>query len=499
MRAANCGGAIHGSRRMTCMLVRARFLAILLVVTALAATCARAQTEEPTRPADSAKPLKTDPLHIFSESVQALSASVTRSVVQVQTSGYALSNENQQTDTAYFAPEHDIGAGVILSQDGFIVTNAHVVQGARRIRIRLQGLEKQSGARSETMGPLEAKLVGVDRQTDLAVLKIDMTGLPVLPLANSNDLKQGQVVFAFGSPLGLENSVTMGVVSSTARQIDPDNPAIYIQTDAPINPGNSGGPLVDVDGHVVGINTFILSQSGGNEGLGFAIPSDVVRAIYDQIRTEGHVHRGQIGVSVRSISSDLVEGLHLPVNRGVLLQDVTPGSTADKAGLKVGDIVTSVGGKPVHDIRQFALDLYSYKVGQKAEIGVLRDGKETTFSVSVIERPDDPTRFADLVSGPNNLVNRLGIVAVNVTGELTELLGGDLRIPGGVLVAARTPTSLLLGEGPQPGDVIHAINGTPIQDLAQLKQHLRLIKPGQPIVLQIERSGSLSYLVLESE
>jgi serine protease Do len=483
------------------MLVRARFLATFLVVTTIVPAYVSAQTEEPTHSADAAKTLKSDPLHVFSQSVQALSASVTKSVVQVLTSGYALSNENQQTDTAYFAPEHDIGAGVVLSPDGFIVTNQHVVQGARRIRVRLQGLEKQSAAaRSEPpLGPVEAKLIGVDRQSDLAVLKIDMTGLPALQFANSDDLKQGQIVFAFGSPLGLENSVTMGVVSSTARQIDPDNPAIYIQTDAPINPGNSGGPLVDVDGHVVGINTFILSQSGGNEGLGFAIPSDVVRAIYDQIRTTGHVHRGQIGVSVRSINSDLVEGLHLPVRRGVLLQDVSPGSTADKAGLKVGDIVIRVGGKPVDDIRQFALDLYSYKIGQKAEIGVLRDGKEITFSVSVIERPDDPTRFADLVSGPNNLVNRLGIVAVNVTGELTALLGSDLRIPGGVLVAARTPTSTLIGEGPQPGDVIHAINGTPIQDLAQLKQHLRLIKAGQPIVLQIERSGSLSYLVLESE
>ena len=227
-----------------------------------------------------------------------------------------------------------------------------------------------------------------------------MTGLPALELADSNQLKQGQVVFAFGSPLGLENSVTMGVVSSTARQIDPDNPSIYIQTDAPINPGNSGGPLVDVDGRMVGINTFILTQSGGNEGLGFAIPSDVVRNIYDQIRTEGHVHRGQIGVFVRTITPELVEGLHLPARHGVLLEDVAPGSPADKAGLKAGEVVTSVGGKPVDNVRQFALDLYSYKIGQKAEIGVLRNGKETTLSVPVIERPDDPMRFADLVSWP---------------------------------------------------------------------------------------------------
>ena len=484
---------------MICMLVRARLLAILGVALALP-ICSAAQTERPTRSAEAAKALKSDPLHVFSESVQALSARVTKSVVQVLTSGYALSSENQKTDTAYFAPERDIGAGAILSPDGFIVTNAHVVQGARKIRVRLQGREKQSSpALSESLVPIEAKLVGVDREADIAVLKIDMTGLPALQFADSNDLRQGQIVFAFGSPLGLENSVTMGVVSSTARQINPDDPAIYIQTDAPINPGNSGGPLVDVDGHVVGINTFILSQSGGNEGLGFAIPSDVVHTVYDQIRTEGHVHRGQIGVYLRTITPELVEGLHLPVNRGVLLEDVNPGSPADKAGLKVGDIVTSVGGKPVDNLRQFALDLYSYRIGQKAEIGVLRNGKGTTFPVPVIERPDDPTRFADLVSGPDNLVNRLGVVAISITGELKELLGGDLRIPGGVLVAARTPTSNLLGEGPQPGDVIHAVNGAPIQDLTELKQHLRQIKPGQPIVLQIERSGTLSYLVLESE
>ncbi|MGO9515969.1 MAG: trypsin-like peptidase domain-containing protein [Candidatus Korobacteraceae bacterium] len=481
------------------MLVSARWVAILAAALTAAPVFCAAQTEQPTRTAEAAKALKNDPLHVFSESVQALSADVTKSVVQVLTSGFALSNDKDKTDTAYLAPEHGIGSGVILSSDGFIVTNAHVVQGARKIRVRLLGMQKKSTPSSERIGPIEAKVVGVDRQTDLAVLKIDMTDLPALPLANSDALKQGQVVFAFGSPLGLENSVTMGVVSATARQIDPDNPAIFIQTDAPINPGNSGGPLVDVDGHVVGINTFILTQSGGNEGLGFAIPSNVVRNIFDQIRTEGHVHRGQIGVFLRTITPELVEGLHLPVNHGLLLEDVAPGSPADKAGLKAGDVITSIGGKPVDNVRQFTLVLYSYRIGQTAEIGVLRDGKETTLEVSVVERPDDPMRFADLVAGPDNLVNRLGVVAINITGEVKELLGGDLRIPSGVLVAAKTPTSTLLGEGPQPGDVIHALNGVPIKDLAQLKQDLRQMKPGQPIVLQIERGGLLSYLVLESE
>ena len=443
--------------------------------------------------------LKNDPLHVFSESVQSLSAKVTKSVVQVLTVGFGLSSENEKTDTAFLTPERGIGAGAILSPDGYIVTNAHVVQGARRIRVRLQGMEKLSAdGIEEPHGPIEAKLVGIDRRTDIAVLKIEMTGLPALELADSSELKQGQVVLAFGSPLGLENSVTLGVVSSTARQIDPENPAIYIQTDAPINPGNSGGPLVDVDGRVVGINTFILSQSGGNEGLGFAIPSDEVRNVYDQIRTEGHVHRGEIGVYLRTITPELVEGLRLPVNRGVVIEDVIPGSPADKSGLKVGEIITRVANKPVNNIRQFALDLYAYKIGQKAEIGVLRNGQVTTVAVPIIERPDDPQRFADLVTGPDNIVNRLGVVAITINGQLKDLLG-ETRLPGGILVAARTPTSTLLGQGPQPGDIIHALNGAPVQDLATLKQDLRKIKAGDPIVLQIERGGLLTFLVLESE
>jgi serine protease Do len=480
--------------------MRLRFLRCVALGLAIAPMFCAAQTEQPTRSAESARLLKNDPLHVFSESVQQLSSTVTRSVVQVVTTGFGLTTDEDKTDTAYLEAQRGIGAGVVLSADGYIVTNEHVVQGARKIRVRLQGLDKQTAAQVEATphGPIEAKLVGVDRLTDLAVLKIDVTGLPPLQLANSNDLKQGQVVFAFGSPLGLENSVSMGVVSATARQIDPDKPEIYIQTDAPINPGNSGGPLVDVDGHVVGINTFILSESGGNEGLGFAIPSDVVRSVYEQIRTEGHVHRGQIGVYLRTISPELMEGLHLPTSQGVLLEDVEPGSSADKAGLKVGDIVVSVGGKSVSDVRHFAIDLYAFKIGQKADIGVLRNGQVQTIAVTVMERPDDPERFADMVTGPDNLVNRLGIVGVTLNNELRDALG-DLRISTGVLVAARTQSSTLLGEGPEPGDIIHSVNGTPVHDLQQLKQNLRKMKPGDTIVLQVERSGLLSYLVLESE
>ena len=467
-------------------------LAALLAAFALNPTASFAQTEKPSGA------LRNDPLHLFSQSIQALTATVTKSVVQIVATGYGFSSEKTSTDTALFEPQEAIGSGVILTADGYIVTNAHVVQGARKIRVRLPGLEAPGPDGSKPHGPVNAKLVGLDRQSDLAVLKIDATDLPALPFADSDELKQGQVVFAFGSPQGLENSVTMGVVSAIARQVSEDNPTTYVQTDAPINPGNSGGPLVDVDGRVVGIDTFILSESGGSEGLGFAIPSNVVRNIYDQLKSEGHVHRGQIGVYLRTITPDLAEGLKLTRDHGVLLEDVSPGSSADKAGLKVGDVVVNIGGKPVGDVKQFATQLFTYKIGQAAPIGVVRDGKVVAIDVTLVERPDDPQRFADMVTGPVNVINRLGVVGITINDDLRKLLP-DLRIPSGVIVAARTPASTLLGEGPEPGDVIHAVNTNPIVDIAGLKQVLRAIQSGDPIVLQIEREGGLTYLVMETE
>jgi serine protease Do len=486
------------------MVVRARLLVLVIVVHLFSAANLCAQTEQPTQAAASARLLKSDPLHVFSQSVQELSSAVTKSVVQIQTLGYGLSTDNKNNDnndksdttTAYLTPQRGIGAGVILAPNGYIVTNAHVVEGARRIRVRLQGM-KQEGE-TDTPGSLEGKLVGLDQLSDVALIKIDGKDLPALQLADSSQLKQGQVVFAFGSPQGLENSVTMGVVSATERQIDPDNPAIYVQTDAPINPGNSGGPLVDVDGKVVGINTFIISESGGNEGLGFAIPSNVVKNVYDQLRTEGHVHRGEIGVAVRSITPDLREGLRLPTSQGILLEDVTPDMPAEKAGLKVGDVVTSVGSKPVTNVRQFSLDLLEYKVGESAKVDVLRGDKKLSYTVKLVERADDPQRFADMVTGPDNLISRLGVVGITLNREIQQMLP-DLRIRGGIVVAAKTPTAALLGDGPEPGDVIHSVNGQPVEDVAALRQKLAQVKPGDPVVLQIERDGQLSYLVLESE
>ena len=238
------------------------------------------QTPPAPKPAEAVPPVS---LNDFSSSLENLVNRVRPSVVQIYSTGYATSEESDSTTASLLSKQHSTGSGIILTEDGYIVTNAHVVKGARRIQVRLPSRSEASG-RNVTMQPegklIEAKLVGLDRDIDVAVVKIEKTGLPFLAFGDSNRILQGELVMAFGSPLGLESSVSMGVVSSVARALHPDDMMVYIQTDAPINPGNSGGPLVDAQGRVIGINTFILTQSGGSEGLGFAIPSSIVKSVY---------------------------------------------------------------------------------------------------------------------------------------------------------------------------------------------------------------------------
>ena len=222
---------------------------------------------------------------------------VSPAVVQIQTTGYGPLNEGDKGQTALIVRQHAVGSGVIVDSNGYIMTNAHVVEGAQRIRVALPMLSGASPANTPSgkRPILDAKLVGIHKETDLALLKIEATDLPTLSLEESQSTRVGQLVLAVGSPEGLQSSVTMGVISAVARQADPTKALNYVQTDAPINPGNSGGPLVDMNGYVVGINTFILSQSGGSEGLGFAIPARVVRFVYQSLRKYGHVHHVEIG------------------------------------------------------------------------------------------------------------------------------------------------------------------------------------------------------------
>ena len=443
---------------------------------------------------------RADALHDLSAQMEALSHNVSRAVVQVFSTGYVVNGEHQPGSSAALVTlQRATGSGVILSADGYIVTNAHVVSGARRVRVRIADDSVAADGAMHTSGSvLEARIVGEDRETDLAVLKVERSGLSPLPLGDSDKLRQGQLVMAFGSPLGLENSVSMGVVSSVARQIKPDDAMMYIQTDAPINPGNSGGPLVDADGRVMGVNTFILSQSGGSEGLGFAIPSNIIRSVYAQIRKEGHVHRTEIGVAAQTITPELAAGLGLPQDWGVLFSDVAPGGPADVAGLQPGDIAVSLNGKSMQDARQMQINLYSYAVGSKIDIQVIRNGATRTIQVVTAERPSDPQRFADMVDPAKNLVKRLGILGIDLDQNVAALVPG-LRKGSGVLVAARGGDSAYVGDDLELGDVIHSANTTAVTDIASLRKVLDALKDTDPLVLQVEREGHLLYLTMEVE
>ena len=317
---------------------------ILTLVTAaglLFAPRAEGQTPQPAHVPDA--------LHLLNDSVEALVQRVSPTVVQILVSGYSSTEDTGQGQmSVVVGKQRTIGSGVIVDPEGYIVTNAHVVKGAEKIEVIVPPIPAALNApdaipvnREQTF---DARIVGVARQIDLAVIKIEAHKLPAIPIRRAVLPKQGEMVFAFGSPEGLRNSVTMGVVSAVARQPDPDSPLVYVQTDTPINPGNSGGPLVDADGELVGINTFILSSSGGNQGLGFAIPAGVVAFAYPQLVKYGHIHEPEIGAILQTITPELAAGLRLQRDFGVIVSDVVPGGPADRAGLKIQDIIVRVDG-----------------------------------------------------------------------------------------------------------------------------------------------------------
>ena len=457
------------------------------------------QPPAPATPTPTAPAQRIDSLRDVSSELERLSRRVHRAVVQIFSSGYSLSQDEEGgRNTAVVTRQRATGSGVVLSADGFIVTNSHVVSNARTIRVRVAA-ERTGRSTLQPEGKLlDARIVGIDRDSDLAVLKVEKTGMSFLELGDSDTLRQGQLVMAFGNPMGLENSVSIGIVSATARQIKADDAMIYIQTDAPINPGNSGGPLINVNGRVVGLNTFIFTQSGGNEGLGFAIPSNIVKNVYTQIRAEGHVHRSEIGVLVQTITPSLATALRLPQDYGVLLADVEPDEAADDAGLMVGDIILSLNGKPMENARQFEVNLYRYRIGDKVKVEVLRGGSKLTYTVAVTEREDDPMRFADMVDPTKNLVPKLGILGVDIDKKIAEMLP-DLRKKYGIVVAARGADSSYSGDALQLGDVIYSVNTEPVTTVDALRKILDTFKEDEPLVLQVEREGKLRYLTLTME
>lgn len=433
------------------------------------------------------------PLVSLSDSFEALVERVSPAVVEIFTTGYVAA-EGLVSQRKLFTTETRSGSGVVVDANGYIVTNAHVVAGAAKVQVMFATPRGDQSPRRSILKPVGelvgAQIVGTDSETDLAILKVERADLSFITLGDSDEVKQGELVFAFGSPRGLENSVSVGVVSATARQIRDEDPMIFIQTDAHINPGNSGGPLVNTRGEVVGINTFILTESGGSEGLGFAAPSNIVRYVYEQFRKSGRVRRGEIGARAQTITPLLAEGLGLARNWGVILSDVHPGGKAEGAGLRVGDIVLTLDGKVMENGRQFQVNLYRHAVGETVNLEVLRGTETLRFQVPISERTDDPNRFAGMVRPEDNLIPQLGILAVELDRRVRILLPG-LRSRDGVVVAARSVDAPMIEtSGFLPGDVIFAVNQTPIRNLSDLRG-------GDTAVFHLERRRELVYVPVE--
>ncbi|HXN64967.1 MAG TPA: trypsin-like peptidase domain-containing protein [Candidatus Acidoferrales bacterium] len=447
--------------------------------------------------AQSAQPRGSDPLHQLNESIETLVARISPSVVQILVSGYGAVEQNDSSQTSLvIGRQRKIGSGVIVDADGYILTNAHVVNGADRIEVLVPNVP--TATLSESLNPrgqsFVARVIGVSKEMDIALIKVESHGMPAIKIDASIAPRQGEMVFAFGSPGGLRNSVTMGVVSAVARQADPSSAMVYIQTDAPINPGNSGGPLVDADGNLIGINTFILTESGGNEGLGFAIPTRALSFAYPELLKFGHVHQPEIGATVQTITPDLAAGLHLSRDFGVIISDVVPGGPADAAGLKIQDIVLSIDGQPAGSLPLFAHNLYLHHAGERSHLEVLRGSQRLEFDVAVSERPHSVDKLADFADPQKNLVSQLGILGIELNLSLAKQLP-DLRVPSGVIVAAKTTTASQIPL--EAGDVIHGVNGVTVTNLAELRAALQSVKSGDAIVLQIERDQKLSYVAFQ--
>lgn len=427
-----------------------------------------------------------------------LASRVSPAVVQILVTGYGpASSEENRAATAFIARQHVVGSGVIVDPGGYIVTNAHVVQSAGRIMVVPPA--SPSGWPPDRNGSpkpsYRARLVGIHPETDLAVLKIDAEGLPALPLRTSG-VTQGELVFAVGAPQGLASTITMGVVGSASRQIDLDSPFLFIQTDAPINPGSSGGPLVNADGEVVGINSFIISRSGGSDGLGFAIPARLVQFVYDSLRKRGSVQRVELGIGAQGVTPELAAGLGLPHETGVIVSDVEPGSPADKAGVRIGDILEALDGRRIEILPDLTSALYQERRA-RLRLALLRDGSPLTLALETLEPDRSLQAMADAAHPEAHLVRRLGIIALDIDEIVQQRL--HLRQGRGVIVLAR----MLEGSGAtsalQPGDAIHAVNGAPMSSVDQLRRAVKERGRSEPLVLQIERNGRFRYLTFDLE
>ncbi|MGA9073359.1 MAG: Do family serine endopeptidase [Candidatus Sulfotelmatobacter sp.] len=385
--------------------------------------------------------------------------------------------------------EHGIGSGVLISPDGYIVTNNHVIDGAVDIRVTLKDRRI-----------LTAKLIGADPLTDLAVIKVDGTNLPNAPWGNSTALRPGQTVLAFGNPFGFRFTVTRGIVSGLNRpnpfSRNGRSPGSFIQTDAAINPGNSGGPLVDARGEVIGINTFLVSSSDSFSGMGFAIPTQIVRPTVEALIRDGKVHHGYMGIGISDVTPENAKFFHIDNNEGAIITQVEPDSPAAKAGLKVGDVITELDGQKVSDASQLQIEVGQKVPGSSIKLEVLRDGRNVNVPVTLEEMGSRDHEGKESASNSNGKP-RWGLGLTDMTPELREQLQASNDVHGAIVEQVQ-PGSAADNAGLQRGDVIVEVDRHPVQNAADVQKALSSVPKGQDALVLVWSSGGSTFRVLHA-
>ena len=375
-------------------------------------------------------------------------------------------------------PGQGLGSGFIISQDGYVLTNAHVVAGDGEVTVRLADAKRE----------FKAKVIGADERTDIALLKIDATGLPTVKLGKSSALQPGEWVAAIGSPFGFENTITAGIISATGRSLPAETYVPFIQTDVAVNPGNSGGPLINLAGEVVGVNSMIYSQTGGYMGVSFAIPIEVALEVGKQLRAEGKVTRGRLGVRIQPLTKELAQSYKLESAEGALIATVEPGSPADKAGLKPGDVVLAFNGQKIDDPNKLPRLVAETKPGQSAALRVWRNGKaeEVKFTaVELVVEAKTPKPAADKAAKPN----RLGLVVSELPAAQRRALGIDY----GLLVENADASRTAL----RPGDVIVGVGRESFKSVEDFERLIGEQKQGDTVALLVRRGEATVYVPVE--